>query len=188
MRTYTKWAAVAALGCVLPFAVQATPITGNDATLLNAIGYIQPGVDASSSTGESQVNSLLEWVSGTISDPSDDDFKFVTVAGGIYNETAVYFGPGGSSGNVDLGAGGYAFLAVKYDGAQGTLQVWDVSGLTGSVTVAGQDENGKTPNVSYLFNAVQSHNIQIPDGGTTIALLGFALAGVGFLRRKLGRC
>lgn len=37
----------------------------------------------------------------------------------------------------------------------------------------------------FVFDAAFAHFNTVPDGGSTVALLGLTLAGIGFLRRKL---
>ena len=37
----------------------------------------------------------------------------------------------------------------------------------------------------FVFDAAFAHFNTVPDGGSTVALLGLSLAGIGFLRRKL---
>jgi hypothetical protein len=74
----------------------------------------------------------------------------------------------------DLGVGGFTYLIGKYDAENAGMYVWYVAGLTGTVTM---------PANSAGFNGDQglSHSIAygpgatVPDGGSTIALLGGAL-------------
>ncbi len=40
-------------------------------------------------------------------------------------------------------------------------------------------------NSAQLYGMVTAHQISVPDGGMTVALLGAALAGLGLIRRKL---
>jgi hypothetical protein len=93
------------------------------------------------------------------------------------------------SGNnvVDLGTGGFTYLLGKYDGPNGGDEVWNVQGLTGIVTIPlkgfGPDNNKYGLSHFTLFGG----GGQVPDGGTTAALLGAALAGIGFLRRYIKR-
>ena len=75
-----------------------------------------------------------------------------------------------------------AMAAQTRPRVEGSDQVWNISGLTGNVAVPKTDVTGYGPNKCFLFTADAT---SVPDGGTTIALLGFALVGVDFLRRKL---
>jgi VPDSG-CTERM motif len=188
MTNLSKWAAVIACGCLVPLALQAIPIN-YVATQANEIGEILPGVDASSATGTADVNKLLTFASGG-ADPSGGGYTYTVVNSGSYS-TAFYDYKHSVGGDdiVDLGAGGYEYLAVKYDGANGPLLVWGISGVTDGVSVPDKyvDSSGNTtqwgPNVYYLFTATQ-----VPDGGTTIAMLGFGLIGLSLLRRKIACC
>ena len=102
---------------------------------------------------------------------------------------------------VSLGTG-FTYLVVAYDGPQGSVAIFNVAGLTGSVdlfryakveldgmgnptgnligsNVAGQDFKLMTG--WTLLNPTGS----VPDGGTTVMLLGAALGGLGVARRFL---
>ena len=84
---------------------------------------------------------------------------------------------------MDLGTGGFLYLLAKYDGPNGGDEVWNVQGLTGLMTIplTGFGQYGLSH--FTLFGG----GTQVPDGGTTAALLGAALAGMGFLRRYIKR-
>jgi len=92
------------------------------------------------------------------------------------------------SGNnvVDLGTGGFTYLLAKYDGPNGGDEIWNVQGLTGIMTIP---DSGLPPGFKYGLShfTLFGGGGQVPDGGTTAALLGAALAGMGFLRRYIKR-
>lgn len=83
----------------------------------------------------------------------------------------------------DLGASGFTYLIGKYDAENAGMYVWYVAGLTGIVTM---------PANSSGFNGGQglSHSIaygpgtSVPDGGSTIALLGGALVLLAGICRR----
>ncbi|HEX4263109.1 MAG TPA: VPDSG-CTERM sorting domain-containing protein [Verrucomicrobiae bacterium] len=92
-------------------------------------------------------------------------------------------------GSMTFGSGsGYTYLYAFY-GAGNTLGLghnqvglaWDVSGLTGTFTIPSDA-------LSHweLFNPGSSTHTSVPDGGSTVVLLGAALTGIGLLRNKFG--
>jgi hypothetical protein len=91
---------------------------------------------------------------------------------------------------------GFYYLAAKYDGPNGGLEIWDIGSLpTGTTIIIPQNAFGNGNN-QYglsgwdLFTATPDDpnfppQGSVPDGGSTLALLGCALAGVESLRRKM---
>jgi hypothetical protein len=116
------------------------------------------------------------------------------------NGTGANFATGIVNGStpvtVSLGTG-FQYLVVAYDGPQGSVAIFNVAGLTGSVdlfryakvdgttgnligsNVAGQDFKLMTG--WTLLNPTGS----VPDGGTTVMLLGAALGALGMARRYI---
>src|SRR5688500_19220714 len=67
---------------------------------------------------------------------------------------------------VNIGTGGFAYLTVKYDGAQGSELVFDIQGLMGNLPVPATDF-GFGANQYSLFNAVGGGTPgSVPDGGS----------------------
>ena len=96
---------------------------------------------------------------------------------------AVFNSKDESGGNtIDLGTGGCTYLLGKYDGPQGGDEVWNVQGLTGIQTI---------PLFGFSHPYGLSHwtlfggGGQVPDGGTTVMLLGAALGALGIARRYI---
>ena len=92
--------------------------------------------------------------------------------------TAV-FGHNGTGTSVDLGNGGlYSYLWAHYGGpGGGTVKVWYVGDLSGTITIPGND--GHDLSGWTLFGP----GAGVPDGGTTVMLLGAALGALGMARR-----
>jgi hypothetical protein len=86
-----------------------------------------------------------------------------------------------SSTTINLGSG-YLYLLGKYDGPNYGSEVWYVGGLTGTITIPGTAGQYGLSHV-YLFNG--SGGVGLPDGGSTLAMLGIAMSGLGLLKRKL---
>ncbi len=96
--------------------------------------------------------------------------------------------------SIDLGSTGYGYLVGAYDGTQAGAEVWDISGLSGTIYIpeyaylsGGHLATGPAPGTTDQYQ-ITSWTLMnpVPDGGLTIALLGFALVGLGLIRRKLG--
>ena len=95
----------------------------------------------------------------------------------------------GTGNSINLGAlGTYTYLFAKYDGPNAGSEVWYVGNLSGVITIPtnGLYENGYQYGLSgwTLFTGGAT---SVPDGGTTLMLLGSALGGIGLVRRFLSR-
>ncbi len=84
---------------------------------------------------------------------------------------------------IDLNAigGTFTYLFAKYDGQNDVSQVWNISGLTGVITIPADGPNGYGLSGWILFGPTG----QVPDGGTTVMLLGAALGVLGMARRYI---
>jgi VPDSG-CTERM motif len=90
----------------------------------------------------------------------------------------------GSSNSINLGAGGvYTYLFVQYSflGFPSTSVVWNVAGLSGNITIP--ILNGISLLSSWILFGPTGGGV--PDGGTTVMLLGAALGALGMARRFL---
>jgi hypothetical protein len=84
---------------------------------------------------------------------------------------------------VDLNLyGTFTYLFAKYDGPNDNSVVWNISGLTGILTIPADGPNGYGLSGWILFNQTAPG---VPDGGTTVMLLGAALGALGMARRFL---
>jgi VPDSG-CTERM motif len=96
-------------------------------------------------------------------------------------------GPPGNA-TVPLGSGGFLYLFAKYDGKNGAVEVWNIQGMTGTITIpqngtAAQDNKYGLSGWSIWAGGTTN----TPDGGTTAALLGLGLSGLAALRARFGR-
>jgi VPDSG-CTERM motif len=95
--------------------------------------------------------------------------------------TAV-FDHNGSGTSVNLGAGGlYSYLYAKYDGNNAGTEVWYVGDLSGVVTIPGFLGQYALSGWTLFGPGGQG----VPDGGTTVMLLGAALSALGMARRYI---
>jgi len=179
---------IIALG--MGFAVQAVPLTG----AITFAGGAQ--LDSSSVVTATQVTS---WLDGSSAAPTvqsrDGGFStFVTVGNSVTFAAPWAFNAGASPFWM---VGGFTFnltsSAIQFQGV-GSLIV------TGSGTISGnafdptvgtwrfsaQDPSagtvGNPPQAVFSFSASSGF---VPDGGATVALLGLALAGLGFMRSRM---
>ena len=88
----------------------------------------------------------------------------------------------GTGTTIDLGAGGvFTYLFAKYDGQNDLSFVWNVADLSGIITIPALGPLGHGLSGWILFGGGQG----VPDGGTTVMLLGAALGALGMARRFL---
>ena len=189
MRKLAYMAAIAlAFGVLagLPSAAQA--LTFDDSYDL---GSVTPPEPASPSEEEGYVNNLIGLVqgSGLTTIDGHDYFRKNTSCGtcpaAVFNSRVTkeqgFTFDGNGNVVVDLGTGGFTYLIGKYDGPNGGTEVWNVQGLTGTVTIP-------------AFGFSQPYGLShwtlfgpggVPDGGTTVMLLGAALGALGMARRYI---
>ena len=92
--------------------------------------------------------------------------------------------PNNPETTIDLGAGGvYSYLFAKYDGPNDLSQVWYVGDLSGIITIPADGPLGYGLSGWILFGPGGGNGV--PDGGTTVMLLGAALGALGMARRYL---
>jgi hypothetical protein len=126
-----------------------------------------------------------------------------TGTGSLTSGGAGYSFPDGFVGpvTIDLSVTGtFQYLVVAYDGPNSGAVVWDISSLTGTISFdaygrpeTGVGLNGLTGNL-LGGNVQQQYKITsftllnptgVPDGGTTVMLLGMGLGALGMVRRYL---
>ena len=78
--------------------------------------------------------------------------------------------------------GTFTYLFAKYDGQNDNSVVWNISGLTGVITIPADGPLGYGLSGWILFGQT---GVGTPDGGTTVMLLGAALGVLGMARRFL---
>ena len=89
----------------------------------------------------------------------------------------------GTSTTIDLGGGGvYTYLFAKYDGKNDNSQVWYVGDLSGIITIPEYGPRNHGLSGWILFGPSTPG---VPDGGTTVMLLGAALGALGIARRYI---
>lgn len=187
----TKWIMAAGLAVAMAFtaSVQATLITGtvrmsgdvtldttslataNGASSFSAVSVVgSPTGSYVGTAGQSVTWKAFAWNPSTA--PVNDLWKF-SYLGNDYTfdlGTITSVSQNLSSllvlgvGTVDISGGAYQTTLANW-----SFQITDTSGGTGG---------------SFVFGFSDS-NTAVPDGGTTVMMLGGALAGLGLLRKKL---
>jgi len=148
------------------------------------LGYVNPADATGSAQEVVYVNTMIGFAqgSGLHSGISGHDyFRFDTSCGTC--PAAVFSSTDNSGSNtINLGAGGFTYLLGAYQRPGGISRsyIWNVQGLTGVVTIPG-----------YYGQCALSHwtlfgpGAGVPDGGTTVMLLGMAFGALGVARRFL---
>ena len=159
-----------------------------DATLgffpdTHVVGTISPGAPADPADVASYINFMTALTPGT-----SGTFAGQTIARSINLfgslPTASAAGSfGGTGTTIDLNAigGTFTYLFAKYDGQNDASQVWNISGLTGVITIPAFGPGGYGLSGWTLFGPAGG----VPDGGTTVMLLGAALGALGMARRYI---
>ena len=101
--------------------------------------------------------------------------NFASLPGAVFDHN-------GTGTSVALGTGGlYSYLWAHYGGpGGGTIKVWYVGDLSGTITIPGSD--GHDLSGWALFGPGGQG---VPDGGTTVMLLGAAFSALGMARRYI---
>jgi protein with PEP-CTERM/exosortase system signal len=185
-----KLAILSAAFCaaMLAFSPNAKALTFGDA---NDLGQVLFGIPSGDAARTHYVNRLISLAPGTTGFPAD---------GQIYNRSLNNPGPGfpnypnavfalnGTGTTIDLGptAGVYQYLFAKYDGPNAGSEVWYVGNLSGVITIPSHGLAGQNYGLSgwTLFTG-SGGPPNVPDGGTTVMLLGAALGTLGMMRRFL---
>jgi len=82
---------------------------------------------------------------------------------------------------IDIGSGLYSYLWAKYDGKNAYTEVWYIGDLSGSITIPQFLGQYGLSGWTLFGPGVPG----VPDGGTTVMLLGTALGALGMARRFL---
>jgi hypothetical protein len=159
-----------------------------DATLgffpdTHVVGTITPGAPADPADVATYINfmtALLPGTSGTFSGQT------ITRSTNLFLSLPTATATGSHSGTgttIDLNAfGTFTYLFAKYDGQNDNSLVWNITGLTGTITIPGFGPGGYGLSGWILFDQTGG---AVPDGGTTAMLLGAALGALGMARRFL---
>jgi MYXO-CTERM domain-containing protein len=191
-----KLASVAFVATSMGFASQAFAL---DTDSPQYMGYYTPPEPADATSEATYVNTLNNYnintvnvESGVTYNRSANSLCYSACPDVLATNASKVDSP--STGNVNLGSGGYLYLIGKYDGPNGGGVVWYVAGMTGVVTIP--TSWGPSADKSYglshwtLFSSGSSSSSssssgQLSEPGTTaIALLGLGLLGAALRSRR----
>jgi VPDSG-CTERM motif len=154
----------------------------------NDLGQVLFGIPSGDADRTAYVNHLIAMTPGTSGSFSGQTFhrSSANPGPGFGNYPTAVFSHNGTGTSVDLGDGTlYSYLFAKYDGPNAGSEVWYVGGISGVITIPADGlATGKKYGLSgwTLFGPGVPG---VPDGGTTVMLLGTALGALGMARRFL---
>jgi hypothetical protein len=181
-----KLAILSAVVCAVILAF--TNNASADATLgffpdTHVVGTISPGAPADPADVATYINFMIALTPGTSGTFSG---QTITRSTNLFGSLPTALGTGTQSGTgttINLnGLGTFTYLFAKYDGQNDNSVVWNISGLTGTITIPAFGPGGYGLSGWILFNQTGP---AVPDGGTTVMLLGAALGALGVARRFL---
>ena len=177
-------AAVAACAAMLAFSPNAKALAFDDN---HVVGTVTPGAPANPASVADYINFMITLGLGqtVVHDFGQPEgvqtiSRSNNVFGSLPNASAQGAITGGGT-TINLGAGGFTYLFAKYDGQNDLSFVWNVAGLTGTITIPALGPLGHGLSGWVLFGGGQG----VPDGGATVMLLGADLGSLGMLRRYL---
>jgi len=142
------------------------------------LGFVNYGIPSGDADRTTYVNHLIGMSLG--STDSADGQTYFRSNNDFGSLAAATWALNGTGTSINLGTGLYGYLFAKYDGPNYGSEVWFVGDLSGTITIPatadGYGLSGWT-----LFSPGGS---QVPEGGSTLAFLGLAIAGLVALRAK----
>jgi hypothetical protein len=181
-----KLAMLSAVACAVMLAF--TNNARADATLgffpdTHVVGTITPAAPADPADVATYINFMIALAPGGSGTFSGQAITRTTNLFGSLPTATATGAVSGTGVTIDLTSlGTFTYLFAKYDGQNDLSQVWNISGLTGTITIPGFGPNGYGLSGWILFNQTGAPT---PDGGTTVMLLGAALGALGMARRFL---
>jgi len=169
-----------AAALMAPGSVKAVTLSLFDA---NELGFVNFGIPSGDADRTTYVNHLIGMNLSTAN--SGDGQNYTRSANDFGPLDPAVFDHNGTDTSVDTGANGFQYLFAKYDGPNYGSEVWYVGGLTGIITIPATAGGYGLSGWTLFTPTDDTDNTPVPDGGSTMALLGFALVGVDQLRRKM---
>jgi hypothetical protein len=150
----------------------------------HVVGTISPGAPADPTDVAGYINFMIALAPGGA---GVFNGQIITRSTNLFGSLPTASAVGAVSGTgttIDLNAigGTFTYLFAKYDGQNDVSQVWNISGLTGVITIPAEAPLGHGLSGWILFGP---GGPGVPDGGTTAMLLGAALGALGIARRFL---
>ena len=155
----------------------------------HVVGTVSPAAPADAASRATYINFLITLGTNTsathdFGQPlgTQNFYRTTNLFGSLPQATAANsFSGTGTTINLNT-LGTFTYLFAKYDGQNDNSVVWNISGLTGILTIPANGPLGYGLSGWILFNPTGT---SVPDGGTTVMLLGAALGALGMARRFL---
>jgi hypothetical protein len=176
--------------------VMATAMAASAATLTSAnlLGTIVPGTPSDPANEATMINFLVNAYNSNpaarvlgdnIDDPQTEVYTLTSGSSVPAGPLAQATMTGSvevitSNQTINLGAGGYMYVVAKYGNDS---EVFYIGGMTGEITLANFTGNQNGLSHYVLFNPAGTPSV--PDGGTTMALMGLGFCALGVARRRL---
>ncbi|MCE9614643.1 MAG: hypothetical protein K8T26_10235 [Lentisphaerae bacterium] len=154
------------------------------------LGYIEFGIPAGDADLTSYVNHLIDMSVSTTDTALGQDFTrsandFGTLEDAELVSRTTYGSVGDAVVTIDLGSSGYLYLTAKYDGPNYGTEVWYVGGLTGLITIPSHAGGTSGSQYGISGTALFNGNTSVPDGGSTMLMLGAAMSFLGLAVRRI---
>jgi hypothetical protein len=152
------------------------------------LGQVLFGIPSGDADRTAYVNHLIDMALGTTDVALSQTFHRSLANPGprFPNYPEAVFSHNGTGTSVDLGDGTlYSYLFAKYDGPNAGSEVWYVGNLSGIITIPGFGLAGQHYGLSGWTLFGPGGTPGVPDGGTTVMLLGAALGALGMARRYI---
>ena len=154
----------------------------------HVVGTVSPAAPASPQAHADYINFLITMATNTSvahdfggSEGIQNLYRTTNTFGSLPTASATG-AVSGTGTTIDLNAlGTFTYLFAKYDGQNDNSVVWNIAGLTGILTIPQNGPLGYGLSGWILFGPTGT----VPDGGTTVMLLGAALGALGMARRYL---
>jgi hypothetical protein len=171
---------------MLAFSHNASALTFNDA---NDMGQVLFGIPSGDSDRVIYTNHIINMALNTTDSANGQTYQRsgANPGPGVGFYPAAIFALDGTGTTINLGptAGVYQYLFAKYDGINAGSEVWYVGNLSGSITIPANGLFGQNYGLSGWTLFTGGGVPGVPDGGTTVMLLGVALGALGMARRFL---
>jgi VPDSG-CTERM motif len=144
------------------------------------LGFVNYGIPSGDADRTLYVNHLIGMTPGTSDSGDGQDYtRSIYTFGG--NLPSAVWALNGTTTTIDLGSNLYSYILAKYDGPNYGSEVWYIGDLSGSITIPALA--GKYGLSGWTLFGPGGD--AVPDGGSTLALLGLALIGAATFRAKL---
>ena len=172
----------AVCAAMLAFSHNASADASLTFTDTHVVGTISPGAPADPADVATYINFMIGLAPGGSGTFSGQTITRSTNTFGSLPKVSAVGSVSGTGTTINLNLlGTFTYLFAKYDGQNDNSVVWKIAGLTGVITIPAFGPGGYGLSGWILFGPTGF----VPDGGTTVMLLGAALGALGMARRFL---